>query len=140
MKKALKKLFSRQTATYLSFFAMVALFAYFFDVAEVFAQDPGNLIRADDVPDRIASNSGGYSFRDLILNFLNFFLGFLGLLAVLMVIYGGFLYMTAAGDDSKTESGKKVILYAVIGIMIILISFALVNTVLSGLAVGQDVN
>lgn len=42
--------------------------------------------------------------------------------------------MTAAGEESKTETGKKVILYAVIGIAIILISFALVNTVISQIA------
>ena len=116
------------------------MFAYHFNAPDLaFAQDPGDLIRVGDSPARITNNTGGLSnFRDLLLNFLNFFLGFLGLLAVLLVIYGGFLYMTAAGEESKTENGKKVILYAVIGIIIILISFALVNTVLSGLAAGTD--
>lgn len=103
----------------------------------VFGADAGGLINDTDVPGRIAGNTGGQGdFRTLLLTFVDFFLGFLGLLAVLMVIYGGFLYLTAAGDEGKTETGKKVILYSVIGIVIILIAFALVNTVLSGLAQG----
>ncbi len=139
MKKALKAIFSRQTLYFLPLLLMVVAFAYSLDVTDVFAQDPGNLISPDDNPDRIAGNTGGIGdFRYLLLQFLNFFLGFLGLLAVLMVIYGGFLYMTAAGEESKTENGKKVILYSIIGIIIILISFALVNTVLGGLAAGTD--
>lgn len=138
MKKALKKLFSRQNLLFLPLLALTVLFAYKFNAPDLaFAQDSGGLILGEDNPGRIAGNTGGATdFRTLLLQFLNFFLGFLGLLAVLLVIYGGFLYMTAAGDDGKTENGKKVILYAVVGIIIILISFALVNTLISGLANG----
>ncbi len=68
--------------------------------------------------------------RDFILNVTNFILGFLGLLAVLIIIYGGFLYMTANGEQDKAEKGKKNITYALVGIIIILSSFALVSTIL----------
>lgn len=138
MKKALKALFSRQTLYFIPLLGLAVLFAYHFNAPDLaFAQT--DLIRIDDNPTRISGSTGGVdNFRQLLLTFLNFFLGFLGLLAVLLVIYGGFLYMTAAGDDGKTENGKKVILYAVIGIIIILISFALVNTLILGLGVGTD--
>jgi PKD repeat protein len=76
--------------------------------------------------------------RDFIVNAVNFVLGFLGLLAVLMVIYGGFLYVTAAGQEEQTTKGKKSVMYAMIGIVIILISFALVNTVIKGVGKGTD--
>jgi len=68
--------------------------------------------------------------RSFILNVTNFILGFLGLTAVIVIIYGGFVYVTAAGDESKTEKGKKSVTYAIIGILMILGSFAIVNTVL----------
>ncbi|MDP4007642.1 MAG: hypothetical protein Q8P68_00440 [Candidatus Peregrinibacteria bacterium] len=136
MKKALKTLFSRQTLYFIPLLGLAVLFAYHFNAPDLaFAQT--DLITPTDNPTRIGDATGG-DFRMLLLQFLNFFLGFLGLLAVLLVIYGGFLYMTAAGDDGKTENGKKVILYAVIGIIIILISFALVNTLINGLLVGTD--
>lgn len=98
------------------------------------------LISPTDQPGRLAEATGGQgSFRDLLLTFLNFFLGFLGIVAVIMVIYGGVLYVTAAGNQENIDKGKKIIMYAVIGIVIILLAFALVNTLLSGLGAGGDV-
>lgn len=98
------------------------------------------LISPTDQPGRLAEATGGQgSFRDLLLTFLNFFLGFLGIVAVIMVIYGGILYVTAAGEQENIDKGKKIIMYAVVGIVIILLAFALVNTLLSGLGAGADV-
>ena len=79
------------------------------------------------------------NLRDYIVNVVNFVLGFLGLVAIIMVIYGGFLYVTAAGEEEKTTKGKKSVTYAMIGIVIILISFALVNTVIKGVGKGTDI-
>lgn len=99
----------------------------------------GGLINTGDNPAKIAQATGSQgSFRQLALQFLNFFLGFLGFLAVIMVIYGGILYVTAAGKEEKVTEGKKIIMYSIAGIVIILLSFAIVNTVLGGLGQGQD--
>jgi cytochrome bd-type quinol oxidase subunit 2 len=98
------------------------------------------LIQQGDVPSSIAQATGGEgSFRALILNIVNFFLLFLGLIAVIMIIYGGITYVTAAGNQEKIESAKKIILYAIVGIIIVLISFALVRTVISGAGQGAEV-
>jgi len=78
------------------------------------------------------------NLRDFIVNAVNFGLGFLGLVAVIVVIYGGFLYVTAAGEEEKTTKGKQSIMYAMIGILIILVSYALVNTVIKGVGKGTD--
>lgn len=100
-----------------------------FGVTAVSAQ---GFISPTDNPSAVASATGGEgSARALVLTIVNFFLGFLGLIAVLMVIYGGVLVMTAAGDADKAGTGKKILLYAVIGIVIILLSFAFVNTILT---------
>ena len=98
------------------------------------------LISAGDVPSNVAGATGGEtSFRAIILNIVNFFLGFLGLIAVIMIIYGGITYVTSAGNEEKAGEAKKIIMYAIIGIIIVLISFALVNTVIGGVATGADV-
>ncbi len=68
--------------------------------------------------------------RDYIKNVVKFALGFLGIIAIVVIIYGGFLYLTAAGKEDKAGTGKKTITYAVIGLLIIMASFAIVNTVL----------
>jgi len=89
-------------------------------------------ISQTDNPSAVSTATGGTgSFRQLALTIVNFFLTFLGLIAVVMIIYGGFLYVSAAGNQEKIESAKKIIMYAVIGIIVILLSFAIVNTVLT---------
>ncbi|MEK7528886.1 MAG: hypothetical protein AAB592_03895 [Patescibacteria group bacterium] len=95
-------------------------------------------IRPEDDPVRDITG-GQSSIRSLALLIVNFFLGFLGLLAVIMIIYGGFIYVSSAGEQEKVDEAKKILTYAVIGIVVIVISFALVNTLLGGLGAGTDV-
>ncbi len=75
--------------------------------------------------------------REFIQRILNFALGFLGLAAVLMMIYGGARYVLSAGDDEGPKKAKKTITYAATGIIIILGSFAFVNTLI-GAGGGTD--
>ena len=77
-------------------------------------------------------------FRDFVLTIVNFALGFLGLFAVIVVIYGGVLYVASGGEEEKTQKGKKAITYATIGLLIVMGSFAFVNTIIRG-AVGEGV-
>ncbi|MDD5738909.1 MAG: pilin [Candidatus Pacebacteria bacterium] len=44
------------------------------------------------------------------------------LVAVLMIVYGGFVYVTAAGDPAKAGSGKSILTFAIIGLAIALIA------------------
>jgi len=88
-------------------------------------------ISPGDAPGNVSEATGGEgSIRNLILRIVNFFLGFLGILAVIMVIYGGVTYVTAAGSDEAIGNAKKIILYSIVGIIVILLSFALINTIL----------
>lgn len=78
------------------------------------------------------------NLREFVVKIVNFALGFLGLIAVIIVIYGGVLYVIAAGEEEKTQTGKKAITYAVIGLLIVLGSFAFVNTVIKGATGDTD--
>jgi len=91
-----------------------------------------------DLPESIDVAGGGNTLRAIILLAINFILGFVGLIAVIMMIYGGFVLLTAAGDEDATGKAKNIILFAVIGIIIILFSFAIVNT-LFDITTGADV-
>ena len=77
--------------------------------------------------------------RQLVLGIINWILLFLGLVATAFLIYGGFMYITSSGNEQNVDKAKKIIMYAVVGIVIILLAFALVNTILGGLGAGQDV-
>lgn len=102
------------------------------------AMAQSGFINTTDNPGAVASATGGEtSARALILTIVNFFLGFLGLIAVLMVIYGGVLIVTSQGNAEAAGKGKKILAYAAIGIVIILLSFAFVSTIL-GAGSGQQ--
>ncbi len=69
----------------------------------------------------------------LVHNFfriVEYFLGFLGLAALAVVVYAGLQYLTSFGNEERTESARKLIFRAVIGIVIIVVSFALVRFVI----------
>ena len=56
-----------------------------------------------------------------------------GIAAVIMVLVGGFMYVTAGGDAGKVGEAKKTILYAIVGLLVISVSEALILFVLSKL-------
>jgi hypothetical protein len=60
-------------------------------------------------------------------------LGFLGIIAVGLVMYGGWLWMTSAGDASKVEKARKLLISAGIGLLIILSAFGIVSFLISSL-------
>lgn len=96
------------------------------------------LISDTDNPQNISDATGGEgSFRTLANTIVNFFLYFLGFIATIMIIYGGILYVTSAGNDENVGKAKKILMYSVAGIIIILLSFAIVNTVI-GAGVGDS--
>lgn len=70
-------------------------------------------------------------FKDTAIGIINAVLGVIALVAVVFVIYGGFLYLTSAGDPSKVKKGKDSIMYALIGLVVVGLAFALVNFVIS---------
>lgn len=69
---------------------------------------------ADELPDRIKT----------IVNILLFLLG---AIAVIMIIIGGIRYATSNGDAGSVKGAKDTILYAVIGLVVAILAFAIVN-------------
>lgn len=76
---------------------------------------------------------GGDDIRVIIAKIIRAVLGLLGLVAVVIVIYGGFTFMTAGGDEEKVARGKKILINGLIGLAIILCSFIIVQFVLGKL-------
>ena len=55
----------------------------------------------------------------------------LGVIAVIMIIVGGIRYATSDGDSAKVKSAKDTILYAVVGLVVALMAYAIVGFVLN---------
>ena len=62
-----------------------------------------------------------------IKNILLAVIGVAGFVAVIFIIVGGVNYMTSAGDTNKITKAKQTILYALIGLIICALAFAIVN-------------
>jgi hypothetical protein len=60
-------------------------------------------------------------------------LGIVGVILLIMLIYGGVLYMTSAGNEQKLETAKKTITYAVVGSIIVALAFAITRFVVQAL-------
>lgn len=93
-------------------------------------------VRAETILDKVnrgGLNQVGQAFtagqprdiRLIIADIINIFLGFLGILAVVLILYAGFKWMTAGGNEENAAAAKKIMTAAVIGLLIILSALAI---------------
>jgi hypothetical protein len=71
------------------------------------------------------------TFYALLIRMLTGFLSIAGLISILMIVIGGFRYITAQGNEEMAESGKKTLQWAIIGLVIILLSYVIVRSTLT---------
>lgn len=93
-------------------------------------QNGVNAARGDGQPSQLFGDTG------IITMLTNTLLFIAGALAVIMVIFGGLRYATSAGNASAVTAAKNTILYAIVGLIIAFLAFALVNWVLGVLTTG----
>ena len=68
--------------------------------------------------------------NSLVKNIVNIILWVVGILSVIMMVWGGIKYTTSAGDSNKVTSAKNTIIYAVIGLIVSIMAYAIVNFVI----------
>lgn len=82
--------------------------------------------------------SGGTSSKSdvptLIKTVVNVLLFILGAIAVIMIVIGGIKYTVSNGDSSAVTSAKNTILYAIVGLVVALLAYAIVNFVVAHFA------
>lgn len=69
-----------------------------------------------------------------VQNILNIVFGIVGVVTFLMIVIGGFRYVLAGGDPAKMAQAKKTILYALIGLVVVLSAYSIVTFVIKGVA------
>jgi len=80
-----------------------------------------------------ATGLGTQDVRQTIGKIINVALSLLGVIVLVIIIYGGFLWMTAGGNDEKVGEAKKWIFGGIIGLVIILSAYAIATFVISNL-------
>lgn len=115
----------------ISAFALVASFVVVPVVSTlpVAALDPGNAIQ-NGVNNAGGTGSSNNNLGDRIQTVINVILFFLGAAAVIMIVIGGIRYVLSGGDSGSVKSAKDTILYAVIGLVVAILAYAIVNFVI----------
>ena len=81
----------------------------------------------------INSESNSQDLISVVNTIINVIIGVIGFVAVIVIILGGVSYTTSAGDPGKVKKAKDTIMYGIVGLVIALLAFAIVNFVLSSI-------
>ena len=81
--------------------------------------------------------AGRLTFGGLVTQILNIALAIVGSVAVAFLVYGGFRYITAYGNEEQTEGAKRIIRQAIIGLVIVILSFVIINAIANALIGGR---
>lgn len=101
-----------------------------------------NFVSATGVKEEITGRLGGAgaaagfakpggSLAQTVGAIISAFLGFLGVVALILIIYGGYLWMTAGGNEEKVKKAQTLLKNAIIGLIIITMAYAISNFVVS---------
>ena len=69
---------------------------------------------------------GTQEIRSVAVSVVRVLLGLLGIIALFIVLYGGFRWMTAAGNEENVAVAKKTIAAGIVGLIIIFFAYAIV--------------
>lgn len=127
----------------LSFVAIVGIGSFLVSVPHVGAVDSvlNSACNNKSNPDAAGSalckqaDTGGddTAFNKVIKNVTDTLLFAIGIISVIMIIVGGIKYTTSDGDSGKASSAKNTVLYAVIGLVIAILAYAIVQFVMTQL-------
>lgn len=95
--------------------------------AQIATIDPKN---CTDLGLNCPGGQGSKPLIDFISKIVNWFLGLVGLLAAIVLIWGGIKYIISLGDEDSAAEAKKLILYAIVGLIVIGLAAVLVNFVI----------
>ncbi|MBR3329333.1 hypothetical protein IKG29_02280 [Candidatus Saccharibacteria bacterium] len=96
-------------------------------VSALTLQEGAEAARCDECPRNLFGNAGVFK------QVTNTILYIVGIIAVVMLIIGGIKYVVSGGDSKKVTDAKNTVLYAIIGLVIAFLAFAIVNFVISAL-------
>ena len=117
--------------TFLSLFATTSfLSAPYADAFNLSMGDGASSARGVDQATSLFGATGIFTTLSNVMLFL------VGAISVLMVVIGGLRYVISGGNSTNITTAKNTILYAVIGLVISILAYALINFVIGSLIPG----
>lgn len=121
----MKKITKIITQIFTGLGAFACLFSSRLLASATSVQEGANAARADGMPTELIGDNGVFS------RITNTVLLIVGLISVIMLVYGGLRYILSGGDSKKVTDAKNTILYAIIGLIISMLAYAIVHFVLN---------
>jgi hypothetical protein len=119
---------NKKTLLKIGLVVFLILLAFVQVAPAVLAANPG-AVRPPDVGLPGSSTS---SISNTIVSVIkNILLPLAGIIAVLFIIIGGYQYMTSGANEELAESGKKTLQNSIIGLVIVILSYIIVNVVIN---------
>lgn len=78
------------------------------------------------IPEEVESAT---PLRDILMNTLNFLLAIIGVLSMIMLVVGGIMYLLSGGDEKRIDTGKKIVVFSLIGLTVALAALILVRQI-----------
>lgn len=82
---------------------------------------------------KVGGGGSGQGLGSFLKQIINILLFIIGAISVIMIIIGGLRYVLSGGDANSIKAGKDSVLYAIIGLVVALMAYAIVNFVLDSL-------
>mgnify|MGYP000886669275 FL=1 len=98
-------------------------------MAATSVQEGADAAHVEGMPTELIGNNGVFT------RITNTALLIIGLVSVVMLLYGGLRYIISGGDNKKVTDAKNTVLYAIIGLIIAILAYAIVNFVLNAIGV-----
>lgn len=108
----------------------------------VFADSCGQLsgpgcICAIDAEGKLTDVPSLACFAPVVTNIISFLFAFLGAAAIVYLLFGAIKFVVSQGDQKALQSARGTMTYAVIGVVLILLSFTIVNIITTALGLGN---
>jgi len=90
--------------------------------------DVGKNIVNNEIKDKGLSTES--DIIPLVLKWVRFLLGFVFIIAVIVLIVAGVMFITSFGNDTQNQKARKMILWTIIGILVIMLSYIIVSAIM----------
>lgn len=90
--------------------------------------------KTSEMPSTLFGNAG------IFTQVINTLLFAVGVLSVIMLIFGGLRYVISRGESKAVEAAKNTVLYAIVGLIVSILSYAIVNFVVNSFTTNGGVN
>lgn len=125
---------------YLIFISLTLIITFTLTCLPVFADDNANNTINSGIEDtQSTAKLLEWDANQILYAVINGALGVLGVLFISLIIYGGFNYMFSAGEPDKAKNARKIIQYAIIGLIIVIFAYLIWSFVASSLGLGSDI-